>query len=152
MEAVAIVECDVNRDILVAWSYPSVTPELEKVVIAQAEPFISHTAVAAATTAARKSVPYFTRFGRSWLYGCVAAGRCSVCRRPSLCLLACGHSLWRVSTTPCVHCHGAWCLVRCALTVAPEACPRVTSFAIVVVASVCIGCMLVSRVRSGVLA
>lgn len=61
--AVAVVEQDTNNDVMLVWSYPSLVPvELEKVLPAQAEPFLR--------SEAKRSV-YFTRFGTSWLHGCV---------------------------------------------------------------------------------
>ncbi len=71
LQAVVIIESDVNRDVMAVWSYPSMTPvDIEGVLVAQAEPFISHSAVAAAKASGRKpSSQYFTRYGGVWTYG-----------------------------------------------------------------------------------
>lgn len=70
LQAVAIVEHDTNNDVMLAWCYPSLAPvELEAVVVAQAEPFLTGSKAAAPGDTKRAS--YFTRFGASWLYGCV---------------------------------------------------------------------------------
>jgi hypothetical protein len=72
-EAVVIIESDVNKEVMVTWCYPSVTPlELEAVLVAQAEPLIGHAAIVASKAAGRKpSTQYFTRYGRTWAYGFV---------------------------------------------------------------------------------
>ena len=66
-----IIESDINKEVMVAWCYPSVTPvELEAALVAQAEPLISHAAIVATKASGRKpSTQYFTRYGRSWAYG-----------------------------------------------------------------------------------
>ncbi len=68
LQAVAIVEHDTNNDVMLTWCYPSLAPvELEKVIVAQAEPFLLGSKAAALGDAKRAT--YFTRFGSTWLYG-----------------------------------------------------------------------------------
>ena len=64
IKAVAIVERDINADVRLAWSYPSVQPpELETVIVAQSSPMLEPDAATTST--------YFTRCGGMWTYGYV---------------------------------------------------------------------------------
>ena len=70
LAAVAIVELDTNKDVMLAWCYPSLVPvETEKAIVAQAEPILAQRSLVGADA---KRTQYFTRFGGQWLYGCVA--------------------------------------------------------------------------------
>lgn len=80
LTAVAIVELDTNKDVLLSWCYPSLVPvELEKVVPAQAEPILLQKPLVGAEA---KRTSYFTRYGGYWLYGYVC-----LCRMWARCLL-----------------------------------------------------------------
>jgi hypothetical protein len=64
---VGIVELDTNKDVLLTWCYPSLVPiELEKVVVAQAEPILTAKPLVGPDP---KRTAYFTRFGGLWTYG-----------------------------------------------------------------------------------
>jgi hypothetical protein len=84
MEGVAIVESDVNKEVMVVWSYPGVTgTPLEAAMAAQAEVFCGHAAVEAAAQPGRKpSAAYFSKHGGTWMYGCVERATCALVSPP----------------------------------------------------------------------
>lgn len=81
--SVAIVELDTNKDVLLTWCYPSLVPvELEKVVVAQAEPILTAKPLVGPDP---KRTAYFTRFAGLWTYGYVWFSHrvCCFCCFPS---------------------------------------------------------------------